>query len=597
MPFFPTVSEIQQTQVITNVFLGYNRNPQIGEGNNNVSPVSALEFNDTKNLTSDYYPLLANRAKRGMMSRLTAPGGILAKEHLAYVDDGKLYYNGAEVEGISLSAGQKQLISMGAYLVIWPDRVYLNTKDLSEYGSMDNVFTSSGEVSYSICDGDAKDIENIQTVKPENPQGGEYWLDTSTTPHSLKMFNANTGAWVSIATVYTKIHAPGIGNGFERYDGVSISGIEYSGEEDDIKKQYELLNGSKIIQSIGENFIVVVGLIDKGSTQATGAVTVARNAPDMDFITEAGNRLWGCKYGVVDGENVNEIYCCSLGDFKNWRQYQGVASDSYAASVGTDGKWTGAVTHLGYPIFFKENVLHKVFISSSGAHQINDTACRGVQDGCSKSLAIVGERLYYKSRSGIMMYDGSLPESVSDVFGKEKYDTACAGAIDNKYYVSMRNTTSGEWSMFVLDVQKGIWIREDDTHAIGFARNENELFYIDADLNCIVAANGTAGNEESVVEWSATTGIIGYTTVEQKYVSRFNLRMMLPKGSSADLSIQYDSNGIWEHCGHMEGRGTNTFMIPVRPRRCDHFQIRIEGEGDARVYSMAKIFESGSDFT
>ena len=111
-------------------------------------------------------------------------------------------------------------------------------------------------------------------------------------------------------------------------------------------------------------------------------------------------------------------------------------------------------------------------------------------------------------------------------------------------------------------------------------------------MKCV---NGSVGDAEGTVEWQATTGIIGYTTVEQKYVSRFNIRMQLPKGSSADMYIQYDSDDVWHHCGHMEGVGTKSFMLPVRPRRCDHFQIRIEGEGDVRVYSLSKIFEQGSD--
>lgn len=594
MPFFPIVPEIQQTQVVTNVFLGYNRNPEIGEGSNNVSPQSSLEFYDMKNLTSDYFPMLANRKKRGIVKHLTSPGGLIAKEAIAYVDNGKLYYNDSEVVGLTLTKGQKQLVSMGAYLIIWPDKKYLNTKDLTDFGSIDTEVTVSGSISYSVCDGDAKEIEGIATTQPTEPAAGQYWLDKTTSPHSLKQFNATTYTWVTIPTVYTKISASGIGAGFKKYDGVKITGVEYPGESEDVKSQYDELNGTKIIYAKGDNYIVVVGLIDVSSVQTKGSVSVSRCAPDMDYITEAGNRLWGCKYGIVDGKTINEIYACSLGDFKNWNAFQGISTDSYVASVGTDGKWTGAITHLGYPIFFKENVFHKVFVSSSGAHQINDTACRGVQDGCSKSLAIVGERLYYKSRSGIMMYDGSLPVCVSDAMGGENYYDASAGAIDDKYYVSMRDS-SNAWHMFVLDASKRLWHREDNTHSICFTRSGNELYYIDADTNEMKCVNGSVGDAEGTVEWQATTGIIGYTTVEQKYVSRFNIRMQLPKGSSADMYIQYDSDDVWNHCGHMEGVGTKSFMLPVRPRRCDHFQIRIEGEGDVRVYSLSKIFEQGSD--
>ena len=36
-------------------------------------------------------------------------------------------------------------------------------------------------------------------------------------------------------------------------------------------------------------------------------------------------------------------------------------------------------------------------------------------------------------------------------------------------------------------------------------------------------------------------------------------------------------------------------MLPVRPRRCDHFEMRLTGTGDVRVFSIAKIMEQGSD--
>lgn len=609
MPFFPSIPEIRQTQEFTNVFLGCNRHPEAGEGRS-----GGLEFRDMKNLTSDFYPMLANRGKRGTVSQLTAPGGLLAKEKLAYVDGevdggvyvGKLYYDGSPVPGIELSAGEKQLVSMGAYLIIWPDRVYLNTQErdavthaFTDYGSMDTTFSLTASVTesitYSVCDADGTEITNIATTQPTNPTAGQYWLDVNTTPHTLKRYSAATSTWVTVPTVYTKIAATGIGEDFNQYDGVKLSGIAYSGQETDVKEQYEALNGTKLIQAKGDDYIVVVGLIDKSSTQTTGTVTAARSAPDMDFLTEAGNRLWGCKYGQnEDGKTVNEIYACALGDFRNWNKFQGISTDSYAASVGTDGKWTGAVTHLGYPLFFKENALHKVFVSSSGAHQIRDSACRGVQEGCHKSLAIVGERLYYRARAGIMMYDGSLPECVSEALGTEQYYDAAAGALDSKYYISMRSS-AGDWSLFVFDADKGLWHREDETRALAFTRAGNELYYIDGTTNALMTAKGSAGTAEGAVSWSAETGLIGYTTVEQKYVSRFDLRMMLPKGSDADLYIQYDSDGIWHHCGHMRGMGTNSFMLPVRPRRCDHFNLRIEGTGEIRVYSMSKILEKGSD--
>ena len=38
-----------------------------------------------------------------------------------------------------------------------------------------------------------------------------------------------------------------------------------------------------------------------------------------------------------------------------------------------------------------------------------------------------------------------------------------------------------------------------------------------------------------------------------------------------------------------------TLSLPIRTRRCDHFRLRYMGTGDARVYSVAKTFEVGSE--
>lgn len=596
MPYYSTLEETSQTRQMIDTFGGYNHNLKIAEG----------EWYDTENLTSDYYPVMSQRGKRGLYLSLNKPQSIIAKDAIAYINDGTLYYNGLSMANympnVHISEGEKTLISMGAYLCIFPDGIYFNTENFEDNGYMgrtNSISAASENITYQICkiNGDTITVKTVGDTEPENPANAEYWLDTSNKDnHVLKVYSNATNIWAEVATVYVKISAGGIGTGLSKYDGVTISGAAApEGSGDDISKQIEKLNGTVVIYDCGENYITVIGLLDAVVTQTGGTLKISREVPEMDFVTECGNRLWGCKYGVVGGKTVNELYCCVLGDFKNWRRYLGVSTDAWSTGVGTDGRFTGAITHLGYPLFFKEDCVHKIYPSASGAHQVVTINCRGVQRGSERSLAIVNEVLYYKSRVDVCAFDGSLPQTVSTALGNKHYTDAHAGACGDKYYISMKDE-HGKWSLFVYDTLKGIWIKEDDAQITAFAEKDNDLYMLTAG-GSIFTVKGTAGTPEALsTEWYAESGIIGFEYPDKKYLSRFNFRMSMTKGSKADFYLQYDSSGIWEHMGHIEGSDLRTFTLPIRPRRCDHLKMRISGSGEFKLYSIARILEVGSDY-
>ena len=152
----------------------------------------------------------------------------------------------------------------------------------------------------------------------------------------------------------------------------------------------------------------------------------------------------------------------------------------------------------------------------------------------------------------------------------------------------------GGWHLFAYDTKRAMWHREDSRIVVQFAACKGDLYAMDG-MGVLWTAGGTEGTEEPELQWSATSGVIGYTNAENKYVSRFNIRMQMPRGSSMDVYLQYDSDGIWHHHGHIRGKGIYSFVLPIRPRRCDHFLLRVEGKGECKIYSIAKILEIGSD--
>ena len=583
---YKQLKEIPTSRQMVDAFRGYNHNLRISDG----------EFFNMMNMTSDYYPVLSPRGKRGFFVKPASPQGLIAKDAICYVDGRDFVMGEYRVDmGLSTAAEDcpKQLVSMGAYVIIMPDKKYINTIDITEFGDIEASFTSTTDVSFELCTvtGDVYSDTAISPDAPSNPANLDYWIDTSSTPHTLKQYSATSGMWVSIATTYVKISAAGIGKAFEEYDGVTISGIADAKLQD--------LNGTMVIQAKGDDYIVVIGILDTVTTQAdyVGAIKVERQMPHLDFLIESGNRLWGCRYGTAaNGDVVNEIYASKLGDFKNWNCFMGLSTDSYTASCGTDGQFTGAITHLGYPLFFKENCVHKVYGNYPANFQIQDTACRGVQKGCHASLAIVNETLFYKSRGGICAFDGSLPTDASYALGKEAYSDAVGGAHGNKYYVSMKDA-HGAWHLFVYDTAKGMWHREDNLHASAFCSSQDEMYCIDADNLNIITMLGSGTVDDAAVAWEVETGELGISSPDMKYISRITVRMSMEIGAKAAFYAQYDMSDEWVHICTIRGTDLRSFSIPLRPRRCDYMKLRIVGEGMAKIYAITKTIEQGSDIS
>lgn len=610
----PQLQPLAKSVLMTSSYYGYNHNTIISDG----------EMYDMKNLSGIKYPLCTQRMKRGISSYQTGPinpllTGIHGRDQLVEIRGTQVFYNFIQVSGLTVSTNAsmipKKIVSMGAYVCIWPDKVYFNTADLNDYGSMERLWSaSSSGVSLIMCrnDGTDYDITSIDRGEnpPENPVNGQLWLDESGDKDALRQYMISADEWMQVMTTFVKIQATGIGAGLKEYDTINISGIALGGEDPDAKIVQELedLNGAMIVYAAGDNYIVVSGLLSQaieGQELASDTVHADLTLPDMDYVVESNNRLWGCKYGMVENEVVNEIYASALGSFRVWRRVLNNSQDSYTAQVGTDGPFTGACTQRGYPVFFKEQCIHRVSGTAPTSFQIQTTFCRGVQEGSWRSIQVVAENIYYKSRDGIMMYDGNMPQPVSEQLGDMLYSDARAGVLGDKYYISMKDRND-VYSMFVLDTKYGTWWREDNTKALGFGTVEDDLFYIDEENNTLVSVRGYVGTVEEALDWYAVFDLYGVHYMQnsnrddprrvrnQKYISMFKIRMELEANAWVKLYMQYNG-GEWELAGERTGEQLQTFVWPVIPKRCDHVRFKLEGNGGATIYDISRITEVGGD--
>ena len=591
---YPTLQEVSTYREMTTAFGGYNHQLSCQDG----------QFFDMKNITSQYFPILSPRQKRGIVRNFTNPQGILDKEDLMWIDDQKLYLNGEEktLAGVTLSAeSPKTLAKMGAYVIIMPDKIWYNTEN-EECGYMEHkkTISSGNKITFSLCEANGT-IINWQTAEyyeKTAAKDGDYMMSTKNGKASLKVYSASTKIWSTVISTYIQITASGIGAGFEKGDGIKLSidsGIDglsdvFVNKEDDGK-----VSTNNVIVDRTDDSITITGIINQKLIEVSNKeFIIERKVPDMAFITECNNRLWGCS---KDG---HEIYCCKLGDVKNWNTFAGISTDSWAATIGSDGKFTGAITYLGYPMFFKEDCFIKIAVSSTGGHRLKETKCRGVQNGSHRSLAILNETLYYKSSTCICGYNGSLPVSISDELGGVRYYDAVSGTIDDRYYISMKDE-KGTYHLFSYDSKNGIWCKEDNTEALYFCKHKDDLYFIDMNDKTMKSIRGTLlyDVEEKAVEgdfkWFVESGTIGYSSPDNKYVSRINMRITLEFGANVDFYLQYDSSGVWEHKFNMSGKGTKTFTVPIIPKRCDHFKYKITGKGECKIHSITKTLEEGSD--
>ena len=570
--YFPKLRAQAQQRAAVEQFGGLDR--RVGHG--------AGCAENMENMWSGGYPALETRPRRGVMRQLTKPHGIVEKDGLFWVDGTALYVNGAKTE-LVLSDSDKQLVSMGAYLLIFPDKKYINTQKLTEYGSMENIQTSTGEVTFTLCyeNGESVGSYVTGTYAPKEPGTGDLWMDTDRRVTVLRRYDG--GSWVEVTGICTKIAATGLGRGFQAGDGVTVSGC---GALE--------LNGLHVLKAAADDWVLIPAMCRALDSQ-TAAVTVMRTIPEMDFVVEQGNRLWGCKYGIVNGEAVNEIYASKLGDFRNWNSFAGLSTDSYAASRGSDGAFTGAAACLGGVIFFKEDCMERVYPSATGAHQIVTLRCPGVKKGCHGAAAVVDGTLFYLGLGGVYAFDGSMPGCVSMPLGSVRYQDGAAAGWNGQYWLAARDG-AGKRHLLVYDTARGLWHRQDDADIMAFTVCDGALYGLARDGR-LLDMTGGSGQQETALRWMAETGELGLSQPENKYLARLELRVQPEDRARLETSASYDGGRSWETLGQVIGGDGQTrgYLLHLRPRRCRQVRLRLQGTGRCRVFSMSAVYEKGSD--
>lgn len=329
-------------------------------------------------------------------------------------------------------------------------------------------------------------------------------------------------------------------------------------------------------------------IVGYGDYTESRPVTLSRKIPDMEFVISDDNRLWGAK--------GNTIYGSKLGDPTNFNVFDGLSTDSFSVDIGNAGDITAALTYNGYPTFFKEDGIFRLYGDKPSNFQIIPTMKQGVKAGCAKSLAIAGEVLYYIGLNGIMAYTGGVPTKIDESLGLRIIDGVAVGD-GIKYYISatgLDDDGNEHTYLYVYDTSKRMWHKEDDLH-LTYAAYDKAVLGLDKDGKLWALTHGEVGTDEEDVEWNVEFADMVFGSPFQKGIVKVNIRFDLEADATAKAEIQYNSSGEWEEIRAFTGNGKRSNVLPVIPRRCDHFRLRLSGKGVCDIYSLAVQYYQGSE--
>ncbi len=325
-------------------------------------------------------------------------------------------------------------------------------------------------------------------------------------------------------------------------------------------------------------------------TTTAEQITVKREVPEMDFIFSHGNRVWGCK--------GDTIYCSKLGDPFNWNVFDGLSTDSWSVSTGTPGDFTGCISYMGHPMFFKENRVFKVNGTRPQNFELVGEGTLGVKKNNHWSMAVAGESLIYLSRAGFVACRGSYPVPIGKALHRS-YDLATGGSDGVRYVVSARyqdETWTNRWEL--LSYETGAWHKEDSPMITAIAWKDG-LWMADWTNERLLLAGGTPNVPsgmltEGDVESSVTFGDWEWGSFDSKHVTRLWIRAEAETTATLTAEIRYDG-GTWEEADSWTLGEKSSRYLTVPIRRCDHYALRLSADKAWTLYAVGQEFLDGSE--
>ena len=613
---YPKLRRLKQKSFRNDGFFGICRKEKVSEG----------YFYDSENLSGDKFPVFSVKNPDAMWTgetensltekiycdgRLAVGGkGITAAKNVGdkfcYCTDSHVFINGKRLIDATLhkDVSLRTIVPFGRNIFIAPDGEYIRETAAGFEVIHTCTCHTSETAAFSFCDKDGNEVEaGYEYDKPDFPEAGDRYISEDEGSMTLYKYSEEN-MWEDAGSLYAKITSPGIGSMFLAGDRIYVSDAFFDRGECKVKKIIDM------------NTVVVSGIL-YGEIAEFRNFTAQKKIPLTDFAIEHNNRIWGCRYGKNNnGDFVNEIYASSLGDPTSWETFEGISTDSYQVSLGCPGEFTGAKVLGGDILFFKEEYIIRISGESPSDFSVTTFPARGVQRGCHNSIVNINEQLFYKSRYGVMRYDGTFPVEISDNLGNVRYSDAVAEGIDNKYYIAMTDDTGGR-SIFVFHLNTSQWYKEDDKKNTRFmVRIRNCLYYVclgqeteaekyysfrlwDASM-ISQAVSILSPHENSVfsyipserVCWYAQSGKTGDDYLPSRQIlRRIHITMSLDEGAEVSMYIKSDNSSEWQRLCSIDTPVSKVFTVPVSTPPCHSYTLKLEGRGQCRIMNIVRQTE------
>lgn len=582
------------------------------------------EIYDMENVSLDELPLLKARQPRTQVATQGMDGA-----DSFYVDNGKITVtsgqtlrvisNGMVIPLVNdLSTGrQHRFVRFGDRVVLLPEMRLLNLNY-----DIKGIRESADELPSTAQEYDAYAVKNIVTLPNYYDiyvYNGTEWINNGRFDQPME---ADTGVQPQVTftektiTLSTPVGYVTKVAGFKAGDAVTISGctVEESNNKTAILQEitgdseYTELRFSDYCFTVPEEETVEEeeteeteeSAAEPPASYAENGVRIRRSVPEMDFLFECNNRLWGAK--------DKRIYASKLGDPTNWNCFEGLSTDSWAIETQTKGRILGGWGDY-YPYFLREDGMTTVCGAvPSGFQTYEKRGVPGLADGSERSIAHAGGLTIWQSREGIVVYGSDSWRIEKDVFRdwSPPFPSITGVSAGTKaYYLCWLLNQS---AILCFDSSTGLWEKQNagNRNADGIVADicyDGGVVYALRHARERTDAIGIAGDNGPVAEAEINSFVrFGdrYLNTENKKTSdQLLLRVELEQGATLQVQIMYDSSGEYETVKTISAEDAalkkRQINIPIQPRRCDHYHIRLNGTGGWTLYSMTQNVRVGSE--